>query len=102
LTCLSLSSGRCGGSGEAELRILSAKIAAIKKARYYADGAGLYLQVSDEVLGLPLDRVGFIRGSLSDVTLAEAHTAAAEQRALLRQNVEPIEAKRAARAPSAR
>lgn len=80
-------------------------VAARKKPGYHPDGDGLYLQISSTATKSWVFRYmlhGKARemglGSLKVVSLAEARTKAAEQRALLHDRVDPIEARNAGRA----
>ncbi len=84
------------------------EIEKIKQPGYYADGAGLYLQVSESgskswVFRYMLNRrareMGL--GPARVFSLADAREQAAEQRKLRAQGVDPIEARKAARARQA-
>lgn len=83
-------------------------VAARKKPGYHPDGDGLYLQISSTatkswvfryMLNGKAREMGL--GSLKVVSLAEARTSAAAQRALLHDRVDPIEARDAGRASAA-
>jgi len=92
-----------------QLQILSAKAVEKKsKPGYYADGGGLYLQVSSSgskswVFYYMLNRrrreMGL--GSLIGVTLAEARTRAADCRRLVANRIDPIDARDSDRARQA-
>jgi Arm DNA-binding domain len=90
-------------------RLTALKVLRVKKPGMYADGAGLYLQVT----GNGNERVAKSRifrftrrgraremglGSLSTFGLADARPKAAECRRLVYEGVDPIEARRAERA----
>jgi integrase len=83
-------------------------VAAKKKPGYHPDGDGLYLQIGSTgtkswvfryMLHGKAREMGL--GSLKVVSLADARTRAAEQRALLHDRVDPIEARDAGRASAA-
>lgn len=89
-------------------RLTVKSVSAKKRPRYYADGDGLYLQISPSgskswifrfMLSGKAREMGL--GSLKIVSLAEARTAASEQRKLLHAGIYPIEARDAARASQA-
>lgn len=86
-------------------RLSVKSVAAKKRPGYYADGGGLYLQIGETgtkswifryMLNGKAREMGL--GSLRSVSLADARTRAAEQRALLHDRIDPIEARDAARA----
>ena len=80
------------------------KVAAAKKPRFYGDGGGLYLQVSQygtkswvfrfKMNGKPRD-MGL--GSINTFTLKEARELARECRQLVARGIDPIEDRRAKR-----
>ncbi|HET7879562.1 MAG TPA: integrase family protein, partial [Acetobacteraceae bacterium] len=86
-------------------KLNAARFRALTKPGTYGDGGGLYLQVRG-----PANRSWLYRfrlhgkahlmglGTATDVSLAEARDAAAEARKLVRQGVNPIDHRRAARA----
>jgi integrase len=86
-------------------RLSAVKVASTKKPGLYADGAGLYLQVAEsgsrswvfrfKIAGRTRD-MGL--GSVNTVSLAEARTLAAECRRHRLQGIDPIEARKSARA----
>ena len=86
-------------------RLSAVKVASTKKPGLYADGAGLYLQVAEsgsrswvfrfKIAGRTRD-MGL--GSVNTVSLAEARTLAAECRRHQLQGIDPIEARKSARA----
>jgi Arm domain-containing DNA-binding protein/integrase-like protein len=93
-------------------RLTALKVLRTKKPGMYADGAGLYLQVTGDgnahvakswiyrfTLCGTAREMGL--GSLSTFGLAEARTKAAECRRLTYEGVDPIEARRTERAKSA-
>jgi integrase len=93
-------------------RLTALKVMKVKKPGMYADGAGLYLQVSgDGVIKVAKSWIfrftlrGRSRemglGSLSTFGLAEARTKATECRRLIYEGIDPIEARKAARAKAA-
>src|ERR1700761_3008637 len=89
-------------------KLNAAKMRTLTKPGAYGDGAGLYLQVRG-----PENRSWLYRfklhgkahlmglGALADVSLAEARDTAATARKLVRQGINPIHQRRAARAGSA-
>jgi integrase len=85
-------------------RLSSVKVANSKRAGMYADGSGLYLQVSDNGSRSWIFRFkanGRTRdmglGSLATVSLAEARELAAECRRLRLSRMDPIESRKAER-----
>lgn len=91
------------GSSRKASRLSALGVAAATRPGYYCDGAGLYLLVSDSgtkswVFRFTLNgrkrEMGL--GAVALVGLAEARDAAHEQRKLLRNKVDPIEARRSA------
>lgn len=88
---------------------LSAKAVAGAKKGYHADGGGLYLLVADTGTAswvFRFRRAGRLRemglGSAAVFSLAQARVRAAEQRLVLAEGQDPIEARRAARAQPGR
>jgi integrase len=89
-------------------KLNAARLRALTKPGTYGDGSGLYLQVRG-----PTNRSWVYRfklhgrahlmglGTVHDVSLAEAREAAAAARKLVRQGVNPIDQRRAARADGA-
>ena len=90
-------------------RLTALKVLKVKKPGMYADGAGLYLQVTGDgdkhvakswiyrfTLGGRAREMGL--GSLSTFGLAEARIKATECRRLTYEGIDPIEARRSARA----
>src|SRR5579862_8960954 len=89
-------------------KLNTAKLRTLTKPGTYGDGAGLYLQVRG-----PENRSWLYRfklhgkahlmglGTVADVSLAEARDAAAAARKLVRQGINPIAQRRAARSESA-
>jgi integrase len=93
-------------------RLTALKVAKVKKPGMYADGAGLYLQISGDGENLPAKSWIFrftLRGrsremglgSLTVFGLAEARAKAAECRRQVYEGIDPIEARRARRAQAA-
>ncbi|MGJ4973181.1 tyrosine-type recombinase/integrase [Bradyrhizobium sp. HKCCYLRH1073] len=93
-------------------RLTALKVTKVKKPGMYADGAGLYLQVTGDGENTPAKSWIFrftLRGrsremglgSFSIFGLAEARTKAAEYRRQVYEGVDPIEARRAQRAQAA-
>ena len=89
-------------------KISAAKLRTFLAPGVYGDGGGLYLRVRDGERRTWLFRYklhGKARwmglGALTDVSLAEAREAAMAARKLVRQSVDPIEARRARRAEQA-
>src|SRR6202022_3045780 len=93
-------------------RLTALKVMKVKKPGMYADGAGLYLQVSGDG-AIKVAKSWIFRftlrgrsremglGSLSTFGLAEARTKATECRRLIYDGIDPIEARKAARAKAA-
>ena len=86
-------------------RLSTVKVASTKKPGFYADGDGLYLQVTDSGSRSWVFRFktgGRTRdmglGSLNTVGLAEARGIAAECRRQRLQGIDPIEARKSGRA----
>jgi integrase len=86
-------------------RLTERKIASLKKTGRYADGGGLYLQISrwetkawlfKFTLNCRSREMGL--GPYPDVSLKEARESARECRAMVRAGVDPIEARKAERA----
>jgi integrase len=86
-------------------RLSAIKVSKTSKPGYYPDGAGLYLQVSDNgskswIFRFMLNRrpreMGL--GSLNTISLAEAREAAVVCRKQLQQGVDPIEARKVIKA----
>lgn len=86
-------------------RLTTKKIQNTKKPGYYGDGGGLYLQVSATgskswiyryMLNRRAREMGL--GSINALTLAEAREQARENRKLLLEKIDPIEARNAAQA----
>lgn len=97
--------------GQGLHRLTTMQIKAARRAGWYGDGGGLYLEVDDNggrrwKLRLSVNgrRRDFGLGPLHKVTLASARTRAAEYRALAYQGIDPTESrkaqKRAIAAPS--
>ncbi|WP_316173381.1 MULTISPECIES: tyrosine-type recombinase/integrase [unclassified Bradyrhizobium] len=93
-------------------RLTALKVTKVKKPGMYADGAGLYLQVTGDGENTPAKSWIFrftLRGrsremglgSLSIFGLAEARAKAAEYRRQVYEGIDPIEARRAQRAQAA-
>src|SRR5258708_23577467 len=93
-------------------RLTALKVLKVKKPGMYADGAGLYLQVTGDanahVAKSWIYRFTFRGraremglGSLSTFSLAEARVKAAECRRLTYEGVDPIELRKAARTKAA-
>jgi integrase len=100
-------------------RLSAVKVQNARKPGLYPDGGGLYLQVTSRVEG-SLNRSWLFRfavhdatkrsgrrerwmglGSLATVTLADARAAALDARKLCRTSIDPIEARKAAKAATA-
>src|SRR5215213_8766995 len=84
-------------------KLTDREVKAEKKPGRYGDGSGLWLQVQGPERKSWLLRYGFQGraremglGPYPRVTLAEAREKAREQRALLRQGIDPLAAKRGA------
>jgi integrase len=89
-------------------KLNAARMRTLTKPGTYGDGAGLYLQVRGPANRSWLYRFKLHRkshlmglGTVGDVSLAEARDAAAAARKLVRQGINPIDQRRAARADSA-
>lgn len=85
-------------------RLSAIKVSSLTRRGYYADGGGLYFRVSEfntKSWAFRFTRAGKPRemglGAFPDVTLKEARDRAAEARKLLRDDVDPIERRKAAR-----
>lgn len=91
--------------GQRTLNRLSAtKVNSLTERNYYADGGGLYFRVSEfdtRSWAFRFARAGKARemglGAYPDVTLKEARGQAAEARKLLREGIDPIDRRHAAR-----
>jgi len=98
--------------GESHSRLTALKVARLSKPGRYGDGAGLYLRVAEYPLTngkqarsknwiFRYERDGRERwmglGALDTLSLAEARAQARENRQLLLRNVDPIDARQAAR-----
>lgn len=91
--------------GQRTLNRLSAtKINSLTERGYYADGGGLYFRVSEfntKLWAFRYTRVSKARemglGAFPDVTLKEARERASEARKLLRNDIDPIEQRQAAK-----
>ena len=85
-------------------RLSATKVGNLTERGYYADGGGLYFRVSEfntRLWAFRYTRAGKARemglGTFPDVSLKEARESAAEKRKLLRDNVDPIEQRQAAK-----
>jgi len=85
-------------------RLSATKVGNLTKRGYYADGGGLYFRVSEfdtRSWAFRYTRAGKARemglGAFPDVTLKEARERAAEARKLLRDDIDPIDRRQAAR-----
>jgi integrase len=90
--------------GRALNRLSATQVRAINAPGYFADGGNLFLQVSafgTKSWLFRFTRAGKTRemglGALADVSLAEARQKASEVRKMLRDGVDPIEQRKAAR-----
>lgn len=85
-------------------RLSAAKVSNLTERGYYADGGGLYFRVSEfntRLWAFRYTRAGKTRemglGAYPDVTLKEARERAEKSRLLLRDDIDPIDQRQAAR-----